>query len=182
MSVACALPGPSFVVARRRPLALAVALLSLLALLGCGGGGGGGAGGTGSDPVEVEIRAELDAFVAAVATKDADAAMARCDSNLQVFKKGATIPDNYTALRQRLVAFFAAATAPKLTLVEFVAESGEDSAVAHGTWELTWTDAGGAARTLREAFQIRYDRIARWGIRVMAGPADTFTLEFPPAG
>jgi hypothetical protein len=161
-------------------LVLPLLLACFLTLLGCGGGGGG-TGGTGVDPIETEVYALLDGFCSSVSARNADAAMAWVDSNLQYFRSGSTTPESFNQFRTRLTSFLQQNASVTLELRDRgLVPGGENAAAVPCLLFCRYTDAQGQVKTLEEKAEFRCERVTRWGIRLMSGFNQQGGIQFPP--
>ncbi len=151
-------------------------------ILGCGGGGGG-SGGTGSDPIEVEINAFLDVFLAAINREDIDGAMQSVDTNLKYYcpanPNGA---GGYPVLRSRLQAFFADASSISVSLIDRgVSPSSETLVHVRSDLVYSYYDASGTMHSFPpQKCEMAIVQSTRWGIVSLSGSQDTNPLSFPP--
>ncbi len=174
-------PGGRFFRPRARPAAAAVAVFLSAWIAGCGGGGGGG--GTGIDPVEVEVRAALDTFRAAVQTESLTQTRAGLAPSLKYFRAGGTIEPLETFMT-RISGFFDKAASITLTFDDLgVSPSSETSASARCTLqptdpELPWP-AAGLLQHLEETAELDLEQVGTWQITALSR-FNKEGMTFPP--
>lgn len=165
-----------------RRLLLALSLIVLALNIGCSGGGGG-TGGTGVDPIEVEINAEIDTFLAGLNARNLDQAMGEVDSNLQYSRAGSVLGVylGYTDFRNHLSAFLSGVSSVTVKLESRgVVPDGESLARVRGTLTYSYRDSAGTVRNATEDCEMYWERVARWGIKRLSG-FNLVGLAFPPA-
>lgn len=148
--------------------------------LGCGGGGGGGSGGTGVDPVEVEIRAALDSFLAAVASENATGTRALLAPNLKYFRSGGATPEGIDVFMGRMTVFYGKAASVSIELQDLgVSPMGETVASTRGTLVCRYRNASGTEQTLQEEAEIILEKNFFWQINSISR-FNQVGMAFPP--
>lgn len=171
-------PGGRFFRPWARPAAVAFAVFLVACLAGCGGGGGGG-GGTGVDPVEVEIRAALDTFRAAVQDEDPVRVKAGLAPSLKYFRAGGTI-EPLADFEKRVSDFFGKAASITLTFADLgVSPSSETSASARCTLKCDYRDAAGQPQHLEETAELDLEQVGTWQITALSR-FNKEGMSFPP--
>ncbi len=155
----------------------------MVGLVGCGGGGGGGSSSdVGVDPIEVEIRAQLQGFAASVAARDGAGAMRTwADSQFVCLRATGAPPENYSSFEARLTQFLNGVASVSLTFPDLGVIGNDLGATARGHWQIVYQTPGGQPQTLLEEIQISLEREVKWGIVSISGPNLAYSVNFPPA-
>lgn len=152
-------------------------------LTGCGGGGGGGGqGGTGVDPIEVEVGAALDVFLASLSAENLVQSMESIDPKLVYRRANPVKMEGYDAFQTYLGDFFGKAASITVELRDRgITPNGEESAIIRATLYYAYTDNTGTRKEASEFCEIVMDKIAKWRIRSFTDRDFDKGLVFPPA-
>lgn len=157
-------------------------LLVLISLLGCGSSSGGG-NGTG-DPIEIEVGAVIDAFVAEIEQLDAQKVSEdRLDANGTYYRKALDNPESMGTLTGRLYSFFAKIKPNSLTFQienRYIESIGENGAQMMADLTVTYTPNGSdnPVTIPSERLYLRLERAEKWGITSFGSLE--YPTSFPP--